>query len=220
MQTSESNTSESNTSEFAKAVLTPGQQISLPSIASLAHFEDALAPLIKPDYNPVLWAARKKIEDEVRPPKFYGNYANLKLEVLDCPYERAGQASNHVTHLDNPNLDKSQFFAFSLSADCQSTGRGKIGELATTLFYWPVEDTTVHVPSNKNGKAVSYQSKCAAYSYIYNTGARKGKTINRKVSKPVLNTNWNQEAHNAGVAIALEVLINNLKNPISTPMQY
>jgi hypothetical protein len=153
------------TAQPAEDLLKPGTVIELADSTQLSAFEDLIAQSVDPNYNPDFWLARPKLRDLIRPPKFNGTIANIKLEVIGEPYERLLDARERGWQLgkgpgkfelsgESAQSRIEKYKGFSFTADAKSSGRGVIGQIQAELFYYPVYDRPER-HYDKEGKGVT-----------------------------------------------------------------
>ena len=190
----------------------PGDVIKLANVAELAAFEDMIAGVVEPNYDPELWAARAKLRDLIRPPKFNGTIANIELTVMDDPYERLLDApdrdwSNASGKANTLSLKNAEGFAprykgFILTADARSSGRGSIGSIQAEMWYAPLI-------GKKDKDSANYRRLRDSY----------GRTINRVVTKPKIQAEKFEAVNKESRKIGFDQLRKGMMNPISAPMR-
>jgi len=186
-----------------------GDVIEFGDITELAVFEDIIAPIVDPGYDPELWSCRPNVRDLIRPPKFNGRIGDIALTVMESPYENLLTASSRGLKIgsgcgsfrrtsDRANKEIKHYMGFGLTANASSTGRGVIGQIATELYYYPCP-RQVHE------------------DYNYSSGSLTGEAIRRVVAKPKLETSKFIELEKTARWIGLETLRKAMMHPIITP---
>ena len=201
--------------------LQPGDVIRFADITELTAFEDIIAGGVESKHDPELWAARPNLRDLIRPPKFNGTIADIKLTVMADPYERLLDAPKRGwkngyargTILGKKHELSSSFAAnlipryrgFILTADAKSSGRGTIGQIQAELWYFPLTPQ-----SNKAGEN---------YRAVNRFRDDYGDTIKRIVTKPNFEAGRFASADAASRTIGFNQLREAMSRPISTPMR-
>jgi len=189
--------------------LRPGDVISFADLAELVTYEDDIIAEIKPDYNSEVWITRMPLREFIKPPKFYGTVSNIELTVMGDPYTQLITASERGVKLgkgrgaykisqDNEAMLASQYKGYVLTADAYSTGRGKIGQIQSELWYYPF---------TKNNCAVATR------------GSAFGMEIARAIASPRLEGADFITIQEDARRIGYQVLRSAMMRPILTPMQ-
>lgn len=158
--------------------LEPGNIIEFDNITDIEPFEDMLANEIVPfmlGRQLDAWAGRIAIKNLIRPPKFNGRIGDISLEVMDEPFERLHDvrdrglqymrgAGKYSKLEENKFRDEliAKYRGYKFRAVASSTGRGKIGEINSEIWYFPVSlkqaeitHTPRHDDSLHSGSAVA-----------------------------------------------------------------
>ncbi len=216
--------------------LEPGTVIHFADIKEIPAFEDLLVPLINPEYNPFLWAARSNIRDLVRPPTFNGTIRDVTLTAMQDPYARLLDANDRGWHFQKGgvggrNAERKQevldqvldrYYGFIFDAEAHSSSPGLRGRIGAEVWYYPVaqqlnrarsiakhyvtEDGENHIDFINNDKR-------------HNDGNRTGETVRRLVTKPLYDKEHFAAAHETSKAIGFTVLAEAMRHAIRTPMQ-
>jgi hypothetical protein len=130
--------------------LQPGVVIEFGSITELPEFEDILALSIEPDPTYAewrIWRGRQHIREYLKPARFYGNLSDIRLEVMDEPYEKLVSARERGLALSTSgrvkranDLSKEtipRYKGFIFTAEAQSTRLSSGGPVRSELWYYP-----------------------------------------------------------------------------------
>jgi len=204
------------TPESPECVFTPGNVIEFGDITELATFEDLIAKKVEPvyDHSNGSWPGRIALRDLIRPLKFNGTIADIKLEVMKDPYERlldARQRGWAMPYRTIPKLANEfaeelipRYRGFVLTADAKSSGKGTVGQIQAEMWYYPMP---LRVRSRSHGKITLRRD--------YSTG----ETLRRVVSRPRLEEEKFIELDATARRIGVSLLRQSLVHPIYTPMR-
>jgi hypothetical protein len=218
------------------AELAPDTIIELADLTELPAFEDAIAPLVKPIYDPELWAARSKIDERLRPKVngrlFYGRLGDITLTVMPEAYERLLDARERGWQFSSKNwvntrADKlpeqvtDHYLGLVMTANAYSSGRGHIGAVEAELWYFPpaqyiearAGQTIKGQHIRKNGQVAHYNS-VARIDWIKDSGVAVGETIRRLITKPKYEAGRFVELDESSRRIGTQVLIAAMKHPL------
>ncbi len=219
-------------------LLQPGNIFELSDITELAAFEGLVAPEVDPFYNHILWQSRLPLKELIRPPKFNGTIANIKLTVMNNPYDRLLDAnqrgwkfkSRAQTHKLQSDISKAQipnYRGFVFTGDAKSSGRGTIGQVQAEIWYYPLPKNLRIDPEGKLhiGFNTTKSGERRYYSYtnkkdIEIIGAKAyGEAMRRIVTMPKLEAEKFIALNETARRIGFAVLRDALSHQISTPMQ-
>jgi hypothetical protein len=217
-------------------VLSPGTIIELDDIAALRKFEDMIAGVVNPEFNPVIWAARESIGDLLRPPMFNGRLTDIRLVTMEDPYDRLLDAKERGwqfpksggTHRLRSAVADSViplYRGFTMLANARSSRGGFVGQVETEAWYYPVPHNIVRragavsikTYTRKDGTTATYRSVARQDQIRFPTHI--GLTVRRAVTKPKLKEEdfikLDANARRVGEAILRQAM----QYPISTPMR-
>lgn len=231
---------ESRDLPYAKPELfKPGDILEFADIPELVAFEDSIAQLVDPSSNPMLWANRVKISEFVRPKYkgklFIGTVADIKLIVMNEPYERLMDANERGMHFQHsryrPPLSetnaplKMRYVGFSLAADARSSGRGSVGQIQAELWYYPVSfdfipKGTIRIKrsTTSSGEERLYTSQ-SKKDHIYKHSYYSDMVIRRVVTKPKLEEERFIEFDETARRIGFKTLQKAMIHPLIVPMR-
>jgi hypothetical protein len=219
--------------------LQPGNIIEFADLTELTTFEDILAEDIEPMYDPIKWATRLALRDLIRPPKFNGTIADVRLEVMAEPYERLQDAPKRGWNVGPGNYKLSsevaqeliaRYRGFTLTATPKSSRPGRLGQIQAELWYYPVpvsihtmkEGTVVkshnELKSGEKSREYAYLTK-RDYTYLRKNRSSSGESVRRVVTKPRVETERFIEHDAAARRIGFQLLRQQMMHPITTPMQ-
>lgn len=197
--------------------LQPGDVIEFADITELPAFEDMVAAAVDPDMFACYsanWAGRVPLREFIRPPNFNGTIADIRLEVMDQPYERLLDARERGWRLDGSQYERfselgqqsiSHYRGFTLMADAKSSGRGIIGHMQTELWYYPL---SAIIGKNYNTGRV-----------LKSLSANGGLPIRRVVAKPKIGSETFIALNEHSRQIGFTVLRQAMQHPITQPMR-
>lgn len=207
-----------------------GDVIELGDITELAVFEEIIAPLVDPKYNPDVWARRPHVRDLIRPPKFNGRIGDIALTVIENPYENMlsatargyafyNNARNFKRTSDRAEEEVKHYMGFGLTASAISSGRGVIGQIVTELYYYPchrglIKAGTVEHRTLKSGEIRTYVSKS---DRTCSRGPDMGETIRRVVAEPKLERAKFIELDETARRIGFATLRHSMMHPFIAP---
>lgn len=215
--------------------LTPGTIITLGDLSELPALEDAIAPLVRPEYDPAVWASRLPIRDRLKPAKFNGSVGDITLTVIDDPYEQFISISKRGLQLQGKsrNLERNgvsastrtNYLGFIFNGIARSTGRGAIGSIEAELYYYPpyLQRRSAGSSVKRRIKTASGAVNEASYTtkkdYVRSAGYKTGETIRRSITKPIFEAGKFAEIPTLSRCIACKVLQEAIVRAIPTPMR-
>ncbi len=203
--------------------LIPGDFILLDDITQLPKIEDMVAEYIDPEATKSMrdaWCGRVAIKDLVRPPKFNGTIADVKLVVMDEPYERLfdavergwrfmkGRGSGVPVKRFSDGVTPDGFFGFTFVANAKSTGKGTIGQIQAEIFYGGIATQTLTSRTLKSGEVSR-----ASYTFKQ-TVMHAGSSVQRYVTKPKIEDKLFIELDENSKKIGFEILRQNVSHPL------
>jgi hypothetical protein len=202
--------------------LRPGDAIELADVTQLPAFEDMVAEVVDPGMTESMrdaWAGRVAIRDALRPPKFNGNILDIKLVVMDEPYQRLFDANargwtfargygksipaNRTS--DQDAIDS--YHGFIFTADASSSRGGVVGQIQSELYYGLV-------PERKSRKRYTSSESGQERRYTYvdrPLTAHGGASVQRFVARPKIETEAFIRLHEEAVSIGLAILKDSLR---------
>lgn len=212
-------------------LLQPGNVIELGNIRELSEFEDMVALGIHPEMSRLqrdAWAGRTALKDCIRPAKFNGTIADIRLEVMHDSYERLLDARERGFRFPRgvtPRRLTGQFAerlsgnyrGFILVADATSAGRGTIGQIQTELWYAPVPLSNHQVTreyTKKSGEVSTYSNR----HIVRVTRDHGGASVRRYVANPKLESENFIKLDEESRLIGLAALRESMMHPIVQPM--
>lgn len=207
--------------------LQPGDVIEFGDLREVPTFEDMVAVSIDdrisklfPERTNVLnlsaWAGRTAIRELISPPKFHGTIANVRLDVMEEPYERLIDArergwkfqrgASNFQRTSDDALSVAllpEYRGFVLSADAKSSGRGTVGQIVAELWYAPVPFDFHNASSTLNQR----------------TSLHGGSSVFRVITSPRLEKDNFYALNEESREIAFQVLRRNMKHPLVQPMR-
>lgn len=185
--------------------LKPGDAIEFADIAELVTFEDIIAKEVDSNYDPALWTGRQQLRGLLRPAKFNGRIVDIKLIMMNKPYQRlldanqrgwnvGGSSRNRTLRTNDAESLEDRYKGFIFIADARSTGRGSMGQIQTELWYYPVPPKVIKAGSIITGYNRLKSGEVRKYAYVSTKDRLERangvdtKAINRVVAKPKIET--------------------------------
>lgn len=203
--------------------LKPGTIIEFGDISEIPQFEDGIATTIDAEVSQKFplrsnrldlnaWRGRTAITGLIRPPKFNGSVVDIKLEVMEDPYEQLvsaddrgwslgrGRGRKHLElHLSERSKSLTELYrGFKFTADAKSSGRGTIGQILTEMWYYPLSFN-----AGQQRQRASNAGGCV---------------VRRVVAKPIIEAENFQRLDEQSRRVGFKVLQSNMRHPIIQQM--
>ena len=191
----------------------PGDIITFDDITEVVKFEDVIAKAVDPfmnDANKDAWAARNKLNDELKVPKFNGRLLDISLTVMPDPYGRLltradrGLSIQSGGNHERPSAASAStlisYTNFFFKATAKSSGKPAIGVIESELWYYPV-------------------ALWGVQGNLYKQfNANFGRSLSRAVTKPKLEKDKFIEHDEAARRIGFKVLQDQIRRARSQPI--
>ena len=224
--------------------LQPGTIIEFGDLSELRDFEETIAPLVEPRYDPEVWAGRLALKEFVYPPKFHGRIVDITLTVMENPYEqllsarergwmfhgRGKGVMGRTSELSKQTLDR--YMGFEFTANALSTGRGRIGSIDMEMFYFPVEayrayrgkpitptHTIKQTRLDRSGTLHVYEYESPSVIGQKHIVDENGETIRRILTRPHLDRESFIQLDETSRRIGFRTLQTAIRHPIIQPMR-
>ena len=215
--------------------LAPGTIIVLSDMTQLASFEDAIAPIVDPTFDKSLWEGRTSLKEMLRPKidnkPFNGRCVDVTFTVLANPYDRLQDYPDRGFRLQGTSGKKREsesgkasidhYLGFLVAVNLISSGRGNIGSSVAEVFYAPVFrnlNRSVSQQYSGNNQTANGDVKIIVSTAKKNSFSKahsNGKAIVRFATHPLYSKLPLLEADLLAPRIELEVLREQLRNPIT-----
>jgi hypothetical protein len=193
--------------------LSPGDVIEFKDVTELPAFEDIVALTIEPEPTGRewdFWRGRQHIRDFIRPAKFNGSIRDIRLQVMEEPYEQLVGApqrgimvdmrgKNRRTSLHSVETFK-RYRGFVLTAEGVSSRSGGGGHIQTELWYYP----SAMVMSR--GKLVRDSQQ------------RSTSFVNRVIARPYFEDDRFRELYETSRKVGFEALRQAMTHPLIQPI--
>ena len=153
--------------------------IHIDDATNLPEFEELVATYLAPemrDNQRIMWDARPRLADALRPPTFNGRMANIAIQAMSNPLEASVTAKQRGFRFSHGQGGKNQLdrmakmdecdelLGFTYTADAYSTGRGKRGQVQAELWYYPSTEMNAY---NTAVTRLTTVPKIETQDYIY-----------------------------------------------------
>lgn len=176
--------------------LQPGEIYPIPNSGKLAAFEDLVAQQLQPDMTVLEergWNGRKMLRDLICPDKFLGSIQNIRVEIIEEPYEKLfnakerGKTFQSVLGLPRKRSDECNEHyeqltkGYLLTADEKKSGKGVVGQIQVELYYVP--------PPNRSAVGYNKTNVHSNSGGINRYATRPEEIIIEKLKSPKENSN-------------------------------
>jgi hypothetical protein len=204
-----------------------GNILEFNDLTELVTFEDTIAFDVDPDLDLDLWACRVNLREFMKPPKFNGRLINIKLVVMEKPYDRlldanergwslqstASSAGVKITDPVNQQHIIPKMRGFVFVADASSSKGGVISQVQAEMWYYPLPLNIANAGVTKHGSYTLKDGTVAESFWTTKTArisdkASPSAALRRVITRPKTETDKFIEHDEAARRIGFSVLRN------------